>query len=83
MRYAILDADRKIINIIEVSQENAAMFSGHYVGDSALGLGDTYPEEDIPIPEPTEPPAKPTETDILRSQIADLQSQLLTLMSGG
>ena len=80
MRYAILDENRAITNIIEVEPEYAAYFDAHYLGERPIGIGDTYPETDFPLPEPEH---KPTETEILQAQVADLQNQILTMMTGG
>lgn len=76
MKYALLDENRTITNIIEVEPELAADFSAHYLGDAPIGIGDTYPETDYPLPtEPTEP--------TLEEQLADLQNQILTMRLGG
>lgn len=80
MRYATLDENRTITNIIEVEPEYAADFDAHYLGDAPIGIGDTYPETDFPLPEPEH---EPTETEILQAQVADLQNQILTMMTGG
>lgn len=80
MRYALIDENHTITNIIEVEPELAADFSAHYLGDAPIGIGDTYPETDFPLPEPEH---EPTETEILQAQVADLQNQLLTVMTGG
>ena len=80
MKYAILDESRTITNIIEVEPEYAADFDAHYLGDAPIGIGDTYPDTDFPLPEPEH---EPTETEILQAQVADLQNQLLTVMTGG
>lgn len=80
MRYAILDENRIITNIIEVEPEYAAGFDAHYLGDAPIGIGDTYPETGFPLPEPAH---EPTETEILQAQVADLQNQILTMMTGG
>lgn len=80
MRYAIIDENRTITNIIEVEPEYAADFDAHYLGERPIGIGDTYPETDFPLPEPEH---EPTETEILQAQVADLQNQILTMMTGG
>lgn len=80
MKYATLDENRTITNIIEVEPEYAADFDAHYLGDAPIGIGDTYPERDYPLPEPEH---EPTETEILQAQVADLQNQILTMMTGG
>lgn len=64
MRYAILDGDYVIVNTIEVAPEHAAQFHAHYLGDSNLGIGDTYPAVDL---------APPTEPQLLGQQITDEQ----------
>ena len=80
MKYAIIDENRTITNIIEVEPELAADFDAHYLGDAPIGIGDTYPETDFPLPEPEH---EPTETEILQAQVADLQNQILTMRLGG
>lgn len=80
MKYAILDENRTITNIIECEPKYAADFDAHYLGERPIGIGDTYPERDYPLPEPEH---EPTETEILQAQVADLQNQLLTVMTGG
>ena len=66
MRYAILDENRVIINVIEVEPENAADFGAHYLGDNPLGIGDQYPAEDLT------PPVPPTDTQLLERKLTDL-----------
>lgn len=66
MRYAILDENRVITNIIEVEPENAADFGAHYLGDNPLGIGDQYPAEDLT------PLVPPTETQLLEQRLTDL-----------
>ena len=80
MRYAILNENRVIVNIIAVEPEQANAFDAHYLGDVVLRIGDTYPETDFPLPEPEH---EPTETEILQAQVADLQNQIITMMTGG
>lgn len=67
MKYAILDDARKIINIIEVEPDIAAEFSAHYLGNNPLGIGDTYPDEDLT------PPVPLTETQIFSQQLTNMQ----------
>ena len=67
MRYAILDENRAITNIIEVEPEYAAYFDAHYLGERPIGIGDTYPERDYPLP------LEPTETQLIEQEITDLQ----------
>lgn len=67
MIYAILGEDRTITNVVEVEPELAADFDAHYLGDNPLGIGDTYPDEDLT------PPVPLTETQIFSQQITDLQ----------
>ena len=66
MIYAILDEDRTITNVVEVQPELAADFDAHYLGDNPLGIGDTYPDEDLT------PPVPLTATQIFSQQITDL-----------
>lgn len=47
MKYALLDDDRKIVNIIEIDQDMAADFNAHYLGNAQLGIGDQYPDNDF------------------------------------
>lgn len=47
MKYAILDSNRKIINIIEIEPNLAADFNAHYLGNAKLGIGNVYPETDF------------------------------------
>lgn len=76
MRYAIIDDNRKITNIIEVEPEFADDFEAHYLGDEKLGIGDVYPAKDFPIPGVISEPT-------LEEQLADLQNQILTMRLGG
>jgi hypothetical protein len=66
MRYAILDG-QIIANVIECDEQNASLFDAHYLGESTLGIGDTYPSTDIPIPR------EPTELELTQQDITDLQ----------
>ncbi len=66
MKYAILDESRTITNIIEVEPEYAADFDAHYLGDAPIGIGDTYPERDYPLP------LEPTETQLIEQEITAL-----------
>ena len=78
MRYATLDDNRTITNIIEVEPDNAYLFDAHYLGDHPLGIGDPYPDPDLT------PPVPPTETQLLGQEVTDLhlsqieQGQLMT-----
>lgn len=47
MKYALLDDDRKIVNIIEIDQDIASGFNAHYLGNAQLGIGDQYPDNDF------------------------------------
>lgn len=47
MKYAILDEERKIVNIIEAEREIAARLGARYLGNAHLGVGDLYPETDF------------------------------------
>lgn len=76
MRYAILDENRTITNIIEVEPEYAADFDAHYLGDAPIGIGDTYPERDYPLPEHEH---EPTETQTLGQQITDEQLERIEM----
>lgn len=42
MRYAIVDANRVVTNIIEIEPEQAADFGALYIGDSHSSIGDLY-----------------------------------------
>ena len=66
MKYAILDENRAITNIIEVEPELSADFDAHYLGDAPIGIGDTYPEHDYPLP------LEPTETQLIEQEITAL-----------
>lgn len=66
MTHAILDENRVIINVIEVEPEYAADFDAHYLGDAPIGIGDTYPERDYPLP------LEPTETQLIEQEITAL-----------
>ena len=66
MKYAILDESRTITNIIEVEPEYASDFDAHYLGDAPIGIGDTYPERDYPLP------LEPTETQLIEQEITAL-----------
>lgn len=68
MRYAILDDERKIVNIIEAERGLAAKFGVHYLGNAHLGIGDLYPEMDF------RPCESPAETQRIMQQ---LTTQLL------
>lgn len=76
MKYAILNESRTITNIIEVEPEYAADFDAHYLGDAPIGIGDTYPETDYPLPEPEH---EPTETQTLGQQITDEQLERIEM----
>ena len=67
MKYAIVDENRCITNIIEVEPDIAAEFSAHYLGNNPLGIGDTYPDEDLT------PPVPLTETQIFSQQLTNMQ----------
>lgn len=54
MKYAILDENRVIVNLIEVEPADAAAFDAHYVGDYACEIGEQYPESDLKPPSETE-----------------------------
>lgn len=69
MRHAMLDANRVITNIIEIEPSLAPDFGAHYLGEHPLGIGDTYPAEDLT------PPAEPTN----EQRLAALESALLEL----
>lgn len=60
MRYALLDDQRTITNIIEVSEEMAIVFNAHFLGASHLGIGDTYPDPDLPVEYDPAPDLEPT-----------------------
>lgn len=75
MRYAIVDANRVVTNIIEIAPEKAAGFGALYVGDHPVGIGSAYPEAELepipeaelePIPEPEREP-EPTTEEILNA----------------
>ncbi|WP_122789357.1 hypothetical protein [Intestinibacillus sp. Marseille-P6563] len=67
MRYATIDETRIITNIIEVEPDLAADFDAHYLGNNPLGIGDTYPDEDLT------PPVPLTETQIFSQRLTDMQ----------
>lgn len=71
MRYAILDENRVITNLIEVEPENAAAFGAHYLGGNPLGIGDIYPAEDF------NPPVPPTDTQLLERRITDMHLEAI------
>lgn len=51
MRYAIVDANRVVTNIIEIDPDQAAHFGALYVGDHPIGIGSIYPETELePVP---------------------------------
>lgn len=50
MKYAVVEENHIITNIIEVEPELAQRFNAHYLGDAALGIGDRYPDEDLQPP---------------------------------
>lgn len=70
MKYAIIDEARTIINTIEVEPDLANDFGAHYLGESSLGVGDTYPEKDLT------PPSEPTDSDRLRADIDFLAAMM-------
>lgn len=76
MKYAILDDDNIVVNIIESSAEQATDFNAHYVGDNIINIGDRYPDTDYSIPTDFITPT-------LEEQLADLQNQILTMRLGG
>lgn len=47
MRYALVDANRVVTNIIEIAPEKAAGFGALYVGDHPIGIGSAYPETEL------------------------------------
>lgn len=63
MKYAILDENRVIVNLIEVEPADAAAFDAHYVGDYACEIGEQYPESDL------KPPMPPSETEKLQAKL--------------
>lgn len=76
MRYAIVDANRVVTNIIEIDPDQAAHFGALYVGDHPIGIGSAYPDaelEPVPItPEPTtneQIAALQAENKLLKAQI--------------
>lgn len=76
MRYALIDANRVVTNIIEIDPDQAAHFGALYVGDHPIGIGSTYPDaelEPVPItPEPTtdeQIAALRAENKLLKAQI--------------
>lgn len=73
MRYAIIDENRTITNIIEVEPEYAADFDAHYLGERPIGIGDTYPERDYPLS------LEPTETQLIEQEITDLQLERIEM----
>lgn len=76
MKYAILDETHIIINTIEAKPRVASDFHAHYLGDAPIGIGDTYPETDFPLPEPEH---EPTETQTLGQQITDEQLERIEM----
>lgn len=51
MRYALVDANRVVTNIIEINPDQAAHFGALYVGDHPVGIGSAYPETELePVP---------------------------------
>ena len=82
MRYAIVDANRVVTNIIEIDPDQAAHFGALYVGDHPIGIGSAYPDaelEPVPItPEPTtneQIAALQAENKLLKAQIDALSEQ--------
>ena len=73
MKYAIIDENRTISNIIEVEPENAALFDAHYLGAAPIGIGDTYPEHDFQLPPVYD------ETQSLGQQITDEQLERIEM----
>ncbi|MCB6366665.1 hypothetical protein LI291_10820 [Intestinibacillus massiliensis] len=71
MRYALLDKERTIVNIIECEPDFAPEIDAHYLGDSPLGIGDQYPAEDLT------PPVVPT----TEARLTALEAALLEVMS--
>lgn len=71
MKYAIIDENRVIINIIETEPDFAPEIDAHYLGDSPLGIGDQYPAEDLT------PPVVPT----TEARLTALEAALLEVMS--
>lgn len=73
MKYAIIDENRTITNIIEVEPEYAADFDAHYLGDAPIGIGDTYPEHDYQLPPEYD------DTQTLGQQITDEQLERIQM----
>ncbi len=71
MRYAILNDDRIIDNIIEIEDADiAAQFNAHYIGENRLGIGDQYPSVDL---------HPDTEMELLGQSITDEQLERIQL----
>lgn len=67
MRYALVDANRVVTNIVEINPDQGAHFGALYVGDHPVGIGSAYPEAELePIPEPEREP-EPTTEEILNA----------------
>lgn len=47
MRYAIVDANRVVTNIIEIDPDQAVHFEALYVGDHPIGIGSMYPDAEL------------------------------------
>ncbi len=72
MRYAFLNAERTIVNIVEIASELATDFDAHYLGEYPFGIGDQYPKEDL---KPLELEPEPTETEKLQAEVTRLKAQ--------
>ena len=73
MRYAVIDSNRIIKNIIEVEPELAAEFGALYLGNYHLGMGDCYP--DVELTEPGELEILQAENKTLKAQVNALSEQ--------
>lgn len=81
MRYCIV-TDGIIVNIIVCADDAVAASFGAEPSYDGARVGGPYapPPPDPPKPEPD---PEPTEIEQLRAQVADLQTQILTMRLGG
>ena len=68
MRYALVDANRVVTNIIEIAPEKAAGFGALYVGDHPIGIGSIYPEAEL---EPAQITPAPTTDEQIAAILAE------------